>query len=110
MPATQLAKLGVLETWHLQSWVVDHPEVLGDNIRIVVTQYNKWSSDFGDLARERLDILGLDSSEQLVVVELKRGTDQNLHMQAIPTLPSLPGLARRHLPKPMLTTSTGDLS
>ena len=83
MPATQLATLGIFETSHLERWVVEHPEVLGDNVRIVTTQYGKWPSDSGDLAKERLDILGLDSSGQLVVVELKRGTDQNVHMQAI---------------------------
>jgi hypothetical protein len=83
MPATQLATLGIFETSHLERWVVDHPEVLGDNVLIVTTQYGRWSSDSGDLAKERLDILGLDSSGQLVVVELKRGTDQNVHMQAI---------------------------
>ena len=83
MPATQLATLGIFETSHLERWVVEHPEVLGDNVRVVTTQYGKWSSDSGDLAKERLDILGLDSSGQLVVVELKRGTDQNVHMQAI---------------------------
>ena len=83
MPATQLATLGIFETSHLERWVVEHPEVLGENVRIVTTQYGKWSSDSGDLAKERLDILGLDSSGQLVVVELKRGTDQNVHMQAI---------------------------
>jgi hypothetical protein len=83
MPATQLATLGIFETSHLERWVVDHPEVLGDNVLIVTTQYGKWSSNSGDLAKERLDILGLDSSGQLVVVELKRGIDQNVHMQAI---------------------------
>jgi hypothetical protein len=83
MPATQLATLGILETSHLERWVVNHPEVLGDDVLIVTTQYGKWSSDSGDLAKERLDILGLDSSGQLVVVELKRGVDQNVHMQAI---------------------------
>ncbi len=83
MPATRLASLGILETSHLERWIVDHPEVLGDNVRIVTTQYDKWSSDSGDLAKERLDILGLDSSGQLVVVELKRGVDPNVHMQAI---------------------------
>ena len=83
MPATQLATLGIFETSHLERWVVDHPEVLGDNVLIVTTQYGRWSSDSGDLAKERLDILGLDSSGQLVVVELKRGIDQNVHMQAI---------------------------
>ncbi len=83
MPVTPLADLGVLESSHLEKWVVDHPEVLGDDIVIVTTQYGKWSSDSGDLARERLDILGLDSSGQLVVVELKRSTDANVHLQAL---------------------------
>lgn len=83
MPATRLATLGIFETTHLERWVVDHPEVLGDDVLIVTTQYGKWSSNSGDLAKERLDILGLDSSGQLVVVELKRGIDQNVHMQAI---------------------------
>ena len=82
-PCPSVRNFGNLETSHLNV-VVEHPEVLGDNVRIVTTQYGKWSSDSGDLAKERLDILGLDSSGQLVVVELKRGTDQNVHMQAIP--------------------------
>jgi hypothetical protein len=83
MPSRRLAELGVLEPIHLERWIVDHPEVLGDQVKIVTTQYDKWSSDSGDLARERLDILGLDSSGQLVVVELKRGTDSRIHLQAI---------------------------
>ncbi|WP_237081320.1 DNA-binding protein [Mycobacteroides abscessus] len=97
MPSTQLSKLGVLETAHLERWVVDHPEVLGDNIRIVTTQYNKWSSDSGDLAKERLDILGLDASGQLVVVELKRGTDSNVHMQAITYAALVAGFSKETL-------------
>lgn len=83
MPSRQLAELGILEAAHLEQWIVDHPEILGDQVRIVTTQYDKWSSDSGDLARERLDVLGLDSSGQLVVVELKRGKDSRIHLQAI---------------------------
>ncbi len=30
MPARHLAKLGIFETTHLERWIVDHPEVLGD--------------------------------------------------------------------------------
>lgn len=78
-----LAAQGLLETVHLEQWVVDNPQVLGGDIRIVTTQYDKWSSEFGDSAKERLDILGLDSSGQLVVVELKRGSDSRIHLQAI---------------------------
>lgn len=83
MPSRRLAELGILEPVHLERWIIDHPEVLGDQVKIVTTQYDKWSSDSGDLARERLDILGLDSSGQLVVVELKRGSDSRIHLQAI---------------------------
>ena len=83
MPSRRLVALGILEPTHLEKWIVDHPEVLGDQVKIVTTQYDKWSSDSGDLARERLDVLGLDSSGQLVVVELKRGTDSRIHLQAI---------------------------
>ncbi|WP_231645467.1 DNA-binding protein [Mycolicibacterium mengxianglii] len=83
MPGRHLSELGMLEVTHLEKWVVDHPEVLGDQVKVVTTQYDKWSSDSGDLARERLDVLGLDSSGQLVVVELKRGADSRIHLQAI---------------------------
>jgi hypothetical protein len=41
MPATHLATLGIFETSHLERWVVEHPEVLGDNVRIVTTQYGR---------------------------------------------------------------------
>ncbi|MDV6209927.1 DNA-binding protein [Rhodococcus erythropolis] len=83
MPQERLETHGFLETRHLEQWVVDNPQVLGDDVKIVSTQYDKWSSEFGDLAKERLDVLGLDRSGQLVVVELKRGTDSRIHLQAI---------------------------
>ncbi|MBB3040118.1 hypothetical protein FHU29_004613 [Hoyosella altamirensis] len=38
---------------------------------------------FGDLAKERLDVFGLDSSGKTVVVELKRESDPRIHLQAI---------------------------
>lgn len=74
---------GFWETTHLERWVVDHPEILGENVLIVTTQYDKWSSESGTNARERLDILALDSSGQLIVVELKRGSDPRVHLQAL---------------------------
>ncbi|PZU02178.1 MAG: DNA-binding protein [Gordonia sp. (in: high G+C Gram-positive bacteria)] len=83
MDATSLEQLGLWETTHLERWVIDNPTVLGGDVKIVATQYDKWSSNAGDSARERLDILGLDSSGQTVVVELKRGKDSRIHLQAI---------------------------
>lgn len=97
MPPRRLADLGFLEPVHLERWIIDYPEVLGDQIKIVTSQYDKWSSDSGDLARERLDILGLDSSGQLVVVELKRGTDSRIHLQAITYAAFVAGFSKETL-------------
>jgi len=77
------AASGFLETTHLEQWVVENPVVLGEGVMIVARQYSKWSSSEGDLGRERLDVLALDKSGQLVVVELKRGNDARIHLQAI---------------------------
>lgn len=78
-----LSALGIMETAHLEQWIVAHPEVLGGDVLIVATQYDRWSSLDGVTAKERLDVLGLDTSGQLVVVELKRGSDARIHLQAI---------------------------
>ena len=84
MPATQLATLGIFETSHLERWVVQHPEVLGGNVRAGHHPIRKVVLRFGrPRQRARLYILGLDSSGELVVVELKRGIDSNVYMQAI---------------------------
>ncbi|MDT5134508.1 MAG: hypothetical protein QOE48_3978 [Mycobacterium sp.] len=37
MPPRQLAELGILEPTHLERWIVDHPEVLGDHVTVVTT-------------------------------------------------------------------------
>jgi hypothetical protein len=80
---TTMASAGLLEVLHLEQWVVQHPEVLGDGVLIVTTQFDKWGSSAGDQAAERLDVLGLDANGQLVVVELKRDGDRRVHLQAI---------------------------
>lgn len=83
MTRTTLAEQGLMETTHLESWVIEHPEVLGDGVIVVATQFDQWRSDAGDSARERLDVLALDTNGQLVVVELKRDGDRRVHLQAI---------------------------
>jgi len=83
LQGTTMAACGLLEVQHLEQWVVQHPEVLGDGTLIVTTQFDKWGSSAGDQAAERLDVLGLDPNGQLVVVELKRDSDRRIHLQAI---------------------------
>lgn len=94
---SSLGAQSFLETKHLEQWVVDNPQVLGSDVKIVTTQYDKWSSEFGDLAKERLDVLGLDSSGQLVVVELKRGFDSRIHLQAITYAALVAGFSKETL-------------
>ncbi|WP_337059771.1 MULTISPECIES: hypothetical protein [unclassified Kineococcus] len=80
---TRLDKQGLLEVDHLEPWVVEHPEVLGGNVRVITQQFDRWATAGGQVATERLDVLGLDSTGQLVVVELKRDGDKRVHLQAL---------------------------
>jgi len=67
----------------LERWVVANPDVLGTGVQIVATQYDKWALPSGDREKSRLDVLALDPSGQLIVVELKRGSDSKIHLQAL---------------------------
>ena len=78
-----LIEAGIKERNDLQEWVIANPQVLGNDVLIVTAEFDRWASDDGSIARERLDLLGLDSSGRLVVVELKRDGDPRIHLQAI---------------------------
>ena len=71
----------------LQEWVVDQPQVLGDDVMIVATQYTGWQTSTGITARDEADVIGIDSSGQLVIAELKRASadkqDRHAELQAI---------------------------
>ncbi|WP_329336562.1 MGMT family protein [Streptomyces sp. NBC_00663] len=81
---TGLAAEGLLERQHLQEWVIDNPQVLGQSVLVITAEFDRWADTDGVPARDRLDVLGLDATGRLVVVELKRGTaDRDVHLQAI---------------------------
>ncbi|MGW9068088.1 DNA-binding protein [Streptomyces yangpuensis] len=81
---TTLAAEGLLERQHLQEWVIAHPQVLGESVLVITSEFDRWADTDGVPARDRLDVLGLDATGRLVVVELKRGTaDRDVHLQAI---------------------------
>jgi hypothetical protein len=84
VPSTWLAAEGLLERQHLQEWVIDNPSILGESVLVITSEYDRWADTDGVPARDRLDVLGLDATGRLVVVELKRGTaDRDVHLQAI---------------------------
>ncbi len=91
-----MESVGYSETKHLERWVVDHPEVLGEDLKIVTTQYNSWQSTL-DAASERPDILALSTSGELVVIELKRGSDRRVHLQGITYAALAAGFTRETL-------------
>ena len=71
--------LGLQEPRDIQRWVADNPRILGDDLLIVTEQF----SDF-DRTRERLDLLAVDTSGKLVIIELKRDdTGADVHWQAV---------------------------
>lgn len=77
-----MSQLGLHETDDLEEWIKNNPEVLGDKLKIVTTQFDKWISEYGK-SNKRLDVLALSDTGRLVVVELKRGKDSQIHLQAL---------------------------
>lgn len=74
-----LSQLGVLERQDLQEWAIEQPRILGEELLVITSEY----AGFEDV-RDRLDILALDSSGRVVVIELKRDrADRTADLQAI---------------------------
>jgi len=73
------AALDVLERRDFQEWVIDNPEILGENLLVIQSEYANFKE-----TSDRLDILALDVDGKLVVVELKRDeADATTDLQAI---------------------------
>lgn len=70
---TSLEKEGLLERSHLQEWALQHPAILGEDLMVVTTEFDRWQDFSGRQMADRLDVLALDGAGRPVVVELKRG-------------------------------------
>jgi len=76
---TDLKTHNILERQDLEKWVEDYPDILGEKLLILTTEYDKF-----DKTNERLDLLALDSLGNLVVIELKRDdSGKNVDLQAL---------------------------
>ncbi len=67
-----LEDIGFTERWDLQRWIEHYPEIVGPDLLVVTTEFDRWELG-SDRVRDRLDVLFLDSAGSLVVAELKRG-------------------------------------
>lgn len=69
----------ILERQHIEKWVANYPDILGEELLVVTTEYDKF-----DKTSERLDILALDHDGNLVIIELKRDdSGKHVDLQAI---------------------------
>jgi alkylated DNA nucleotide flippase Atl1 len=76
---TSFKVLGAQELQHIEQWIKLEPEILGEEILIVTSQFSGW-----DKTSDRPDLLGLDRRGKLVVVEIKRdGSGKAQDLQAI---------------------------
>jgi hypothetical protein len=71
----RFAALGMYERADLQRLLRDGPAALGEDLLIIGEEFGQWED-----ARRRIDLLALDRSGRLVVIELKR-TDDGGHME-----------------------------
>lgn len=71
-----LKALGAKEVQDIERWIKREPEILGEEILVLASQFSSW-----DKTSDRPDLLGLDRRGKLIVVEIKRdssGKDQDL--------------------------------
>lgn len=68
----ELSAIGIKERQDLQRWVEDHPEMIGGDLLLITTEFNRWELKQEKVA-DRLDVLFLDSDGHPLVAELKRG-------------------------------------
>ena len=73
------ATLGLLERSDLQRLLRDHVQVISPDTLVISEEFSRW-----DRSDRRVDLLGVDRQARLIVVELKRTTDDSLaDLQAI---------------------------
>lgn len=64
--AVRFADLGFTERNHLQEWLANQPDALGEELLIIQKEFDGF-----DDTRERLDLLAIDKQGNLVVIENK---------------------------------------
>lgn len=67
IPRESFVNLNIWERTHIEEWVRNTPEILGEELLILTIEF-----DFFVQSRDRLDVLALDHNGNLVVIELKR--------------------------------------
>lgn len=73
------SEMGVWERTHMEEWIAKRPEILGEKLLTITTEYDSF-----DKTSRRLDILAVDTAGKLVIIELKRDVAETfVDLQAI---------------------------
>ncbi len=76
---TDLKSHNLLERQDLEKWIENYPDIVGEELLILTTEYDKF-----DKTDERLDLLAIDKEGNLSVIELKRDdSGKNVDLQAV---------------------------
>src|SRR6266496_5470136 len=76
---TDFKSNSILERQHIEKWIENYPAILGEELLVITTEYDRF-----DKTSERLDILALDTDGNVVIIELKRDdSGKNVDLQAI---------------------------
>jgi hypothetical protein len=76
---TDFASHSILERQDIERWVEEHPDILGEDLLMLSSEYDRF-----DKTSERLDLLALDKEGTVSVIELKRDdSGRHLELQAI---------------------------
>ena len=65
--ADTFVALNIWERQHIEEWVRANPELLGEDLLVVSTEFDRFVN-----SSDRLDVLAIDRQGNIVVVELKR--------------------------------------
>ena len=72
-------EIDIDERYDLEEWIKQNPDILGERLFIVTSEFDKFEK-----TQKRLDLLALDADGKLVIVELKRDAAGTLaDLQAI---------------------------
>jgi len=76
---TTFAQLGIKERQDLQRLLKNKIEVIADDVMVIAEEFGDWEG-----SNRRIDLLGIDRSANIVVIELKRTEDGgHMELQAI---------------------------
>ena len=79
IPTSSFVDLQLKERFDIQEWVLNSPAILGEELLVVSTEFDRF-----DRTSERLDVLAIDRKGKLVVIELKRtATGTAAELQAL---------------------------